>query len=186
MGSFYTNVTVVTQDHGPVLDALRELGRTAYVTPVDGRSVVVYDQACEEQDPEELGGLCASLSDRLGAAVFGVLNHDDGVLLLLAANGGEVIDEYDSCPAYFDGVGSELPEGGDAMELAKLAGEGADSAQLDRVLRDSEEYVFASERHQAIVEALGLSTAAVHTGYMYIEQGESPERFELSELTHVE
>lgn len=174
MGSFYTNLTVRSDDQQRVAGVLRSLGCSAFVSPVMDGMIVVYDEACEEQDPEELATLASDLSGELGAGVLGALNHDDDVLILLTALGGEVVDTYNSCPAFFTSEGAESPEGGDAGVIAQAVSPNADTKALENALRD-EELFLALERHEAIVQAMGLPDASVGFGFSYIDVGELPE-----------
>ncbi len=185
MGSFYTNFTV---KHGDVQDIALVLGRanrTAILTPSRNGYVVIYDQGCEVQDPEEMELVGALLSKALRTPVIGVMNHDDGVLFTWLFDNGVVLDSYNSCPAYFGEDDTEEPTGGDAKLLCDAFSPQSDFAEVEGILREAEGYVFASERHQALVDALGLSGAAVHTGYRYIEQDEGPDEFDPSELIRV-
>lgn len=184
MGSFYTNLTVRCDDQERVTGVLRSLGRSAFISPAMDGMVVVYDEACEEQDPEELASLAADLSGELGAGVLGALNHDDDVLILFAAQGGEVVDTYNSCPAFFTGEGSESPEGGDARVIAQAVSPNADTKALEAALRD-EELFLATERHEAIVQALGLPGVSVGFGFSYLEEGEFPEGLSPEEMRRV-
>lgn len=185
MGSFYTNFTVRHGDAQAVADVLGRANRTAVLTPSLNGNVVVYDMSCEDQDPAEMESVGTLLSKALGTAVLGVLNHDDGVLLFWLFEDGTVTDSYNSCPAYFGEEESEDPMGGDPKILCEAFSAKADGTEIERILRSVEEYVFASERHQAIVDLLGLSGAAVHTGYNYIEQDEGPDGIDPSDLLRV-
>ena len=84
-----------------------------------------------------------------------------------------------------DDVVAELRDKGrDAFVSASTSG-------MEAVLRGpnaaagGEGYVFESERHQALVEALGTPTIAVQTGFNYIEEGELPEDVDMDSLTRV-
>lgn len=184
MGSFYTNVTLRHEDQQAVAEALRELERTAYVTPPAHGAIVVFDQATDENDPEELARLTALLSGRLRCAALGVLNHDDDVLVYVLCENGRERDRYDSRPGYFSGEDAP-PSGGDADALRAAFGAG-DRAELERVLHPrGEGPTFATDQHQALVAALGTNGAAVGTGYGYVSRGELPEGIAEDELAHV-
>jgi len=217
MGNFYTNITVKVPDSKAVLRELQKLGRKAYVSDgVDG-CVVVFDEACEQQDEQELRSLGATLSGRFGAAALALLNHDDDVLMYFLFEAGAEIDSYNSSPNYFDGEPT-APSGGDAEKLSRGFDKAVASNKVDQILHDEggEElresnkelatlvaeqqakfiqqfqgqpellkqleqtfakkngrgFAFEVERHEALVNALGLPECAVGNGYNYLNQGE--------------
>lgn len=181
MGSFYTNVTLRTEQQPDVVAALRAAGRKALVSqPING-CVVVYDRESEDQDSKVLNKLAGTLSAKLKCAALAVLIHDDDLLVYALFQDGKLADEYVSWPALFDDSASESPEGGDAEVLARAFGAESNIDQIESVLRQTragnteEGFVFEYERHEALVAALGAPTIAVSTGYNYIEQGELPE-----------
>ena len=180
MGSFYTNITLRTDRHDDVVAALDDLRRDAYVSQPQGGCVVVYDRESEEQDVEVLKKLSGSLSAKLRCAALAVLNHDDDVLMYSLHDNGRLVDEYNSSPGYFDSGPGEPPEGGDASTLCRAFGV-ASTSGVEEVLHmpngggSGEGFIFQTERHQALAEALGIPLIAVQTGYNYIEEGELPE-----------
>src|SRR5581483_882204 len=101
MGNFYVNYTLagVTQD--AVAKALA--GRKCIVTPAANGAVVAFDEESDSQDTRVISSLASELSRRLSCAVLAVLNHDDDVLWYQLYTNGNLQDEYDSSPGYFDG-----------------------------------------------------------------------------------
>lgn len=190
MGSFYTNVTLRTEQQPNVVAMLRAAGREAYVSqPVNG-CVVVYDRESEE-DIEVLKKLAGTLSAKAKCAALAILIHDDDVLVYTLHQNGKLTDEYVSWPAFFDDSASESPEGGDAEALARAFGAEVNVDKIESALResragDSEEgIVFEFERHDELVVALGIPSIAVSTGYNYIEQGELPEGMTEESFTRI-
>jgi len=180
MGSFYTNITLRTEQQPKVVETLRAAGRKAYVSPPMNGCVVVYDHESEDQS-KALNKLAGSLSAKLKCAALAVLIHDDDLLVYGLFQDGRLMDEYVSWPALFDDSASESPEGGDAEILARAFGAESKIDEIESVLRETragnrdEGIIFESERHGELVAALGIPTIAVSTGYNYIEQGELPE-----------
>ena len=119
-----------------------------------------------------------------------MLVHDDDILLYSLHDNGKRVDEYNSSPAYFDTGPGEPPEGGDASVLCRAFGV-TSTAGVEEVLHmpngagSGEGYIFESERHHALVEALGIPTFAVQTGYDYIEEGELPDDLAADTFTRV-
>ena len=177
MGSFYTNITLRTDHHDAVVEALHDLHRDAFVSPLDKGCVVVFDRKCEDQDVDTLKQLGGALSTRLKCPALAILVHDDDILVYELYDGGKLLDEYNSSPRYFDSGPGEEPEGGDASALGKAFGV-ANTSGIEEILQTpragggDEGYVFEYERHEALVEALGIPAIAVGAGYNYIEEGD--------------
>ena len=169
MGNFYTSLTVRGADRDDVVQAMK--GRTAAISPTFGEYTVVWDEECEKQDQAIIERLSLQLSKQVSSPVLAVLNHDDDILWYILCSPEEKLDEYNSAPGYFEG--NELPPaGGNAHVLAKAIAVNASEENIRRVLQNTE-YVFASERHSALLKALGMPMAAC-TGYKYIAGGKLP------------
>lgn len=171
MGNFYVNYTIGSSDALAVAKALS--GRRAYVTSVPGQPIVAFDEAADSQEEGMVKGLGCHLSEVLGTPVLGVLNHDDDILWCGLFESGQCVDEYDSSPDYFNPEGEPRgPEGGDASKLCQAFGSNNRDAVEDILRNDN--YVFACERHEALVKALALPAFSVASSFAYISQGELP------------
>src|SRR6185436_9698654 len=100
---------------------------------------------------------------------------------------GELSDDYNSCPGYFDSDAEPGgPEGGDAEKLCAAFGTekmNDVSAILERVGNTGEGgYTFESERHAALAEALDIPQCSVGFGFTNIEAGEIPDGMESSDF----
>ena len=174
MGNFYTNFALRGATQQSVASALA--GRSAIVTAPVNDVVVVFDEQSDSQDTEVISSLAADLSSKCGCAVLATMNHDDDVLWYELFTGGKRVDEYNSCPGYFDdSIEGDEPAGGDAATL--VAAFGAKNPDLvEKALRaPGEDFTFAIERHTAIAEALGLPSFVVGGGFTYINDGELPD-----------
>jgi hypothetical protein len=184
MGNFYTNITLRRTNQKTVVASLK--GRRTFVSPESNSCVVVFDEECESQDPNVLSKLSSRLSKSLGCTALAVLNHDDDILLYHLYDRGDLRDEYNSSPGYFDGDPSDPPSGGNPDALCAAMG----SSQRDEVSRvlqaDLETYAFAFERHADLVRALGLPEWAVAAGFNYLSEGELPEGLEETTLVSTE
>ncbi len=177
MGSFYTNYTLKGPSQQDVANALA--GRNTVVTPVRKGCVVVFDEQSDDQDQEAISELASRLSSQFQCPVLAVLNHDDDILWYRLYESGDLSDEYDSSPGYFDPEAEpSAPRGGDARRLAEAFG-ATELATVEAVLRkssyDDDGYTFAFERHTDLVRALGLPDWAVGAAYASFEQDEYPE-----------
>jgi hypothetical protein len=168
MGNFYGNITLATSNAAAVGNVLRDLRRDAYVSDEEG-TVVVFDSV--ELDSTKVKRLLGDLTKRLACAGLAVMNADDDVLVYVLAERGRVVDEYDSNPGY-DAGGDTTPTGGDARLLC-AAFSRADAQELVRTILHDVAPTFEFERHEALVNALGLPASAVGMGYGYISEGEA-------------
>ncbi len=188
MGNFYVNYTL----RGPSSEAVAKVlaGRSAMVTPVNDGCVVVYDEESDTQNEEVIVELAAQLSHELDCPLLAVLNHDDDILWYQLYVGGELADEYDSSPNYFEAAAEPSgPAGGDAKKLCEAFG-GGDAAEVERILRksalDEGGYVFAVMRHADLAHALGISSYGVGASFNYItESGELPDGLDEDDLIRV-
>jgi hypothetical protein len=179
MGNFYTSYTLRGPSQQLVAAALA--GRSAIVTPVQDNCVVVYDEESDDQNFEVIAELASRLSERLRCPLLAVLNHDDGILWYQLYLNGELVDEYNSSPGYFNDSDEESamagPEGGDAKKLCE-AFDANTVNEVEKILRkpalERNGYVFAVERHADLVGALGIPSIAVG-GFEQVEGGELPE-----------
>lgn len=184
MGNFYMNYTLRGPTRQAVAAALA--GRSALVTPAHDGCVVVFDEASDDQDQDVISELAAELSHELGCPVLAVLNHDDDILWYQLYLGGELADEYDSSPGYFDPSAEHSgPAGGDAEKLCAAFG-ASKLAEVESILRkpalEAGGYTFALDRHADLARALGIPSFAVGSGFRYISQGELPEGLEEDDL----
>lgn len=186
LGNFYVNYTLRGPSPQDVVKALA--GRSAYVTPEEHGCVVAFDEE-SEQNAEAVSALAARLSRELHCAVLAVLNHDDDILWYQLCVDGELADEYDSTPGYFDSdaTAPSAPRGGDARKLCSAFGAN-DIDGVEKTLRSSiadGDYIFAVQRHDDLARLLGIPSFAVGCGYSHIVSGEMPDGLEEEELLKV-
>ena len=184
MGNFYTNYTLRTTNQKAAAMAL--FGHNAAVTPDRNGCVVVFDEESDKQDEKCITELAAKLSREFHCPVLAVLNHDDDILWYHLYEDGQLTDEYNSSPNYFEASEEpSAPTGGNAQRLCAAFG-AADVAAVERVLRKSafEEggYVFAFQRHGDLVRLLGIPEFAVGTSYASFDSDEYPEGLSSDDL----
>ncbi|HEX6750181.1 MAG TPA: hypothetical protein VF092_23005 [Longimicrobium sp.] len=183
MGSSYSNIILRGPERGRVIEALEARGRSAYVGPATDGAVVVFDRQSED-DPNLGSALAAELNRELGGVALLATVYDEDIFLFRLFRDGQVADEYDSNPGYFDGEALE-PAGGDAAKLVEAFG-GGDAAAVERILRapaNSGDYTFETARHQDFARALRLPAHSVGLGYGYVQQGDAEEL--QTQMTHV-
>ncbi len=201
MGNFYVNVTLKGPTRSDIAAYLEQMGCKAFLTPEVDSVTTVCEEQCDSQDSAVISLFAGKLSEHFRCPAFAVLNHDDDLLAYILYDRGERKHAYTSSPRYFDGrqlgsdfdlpadqfplepeerdVDPELPAGGDPEALVQSFGESADPAEVARVLRtpstgSSDKFVFAFERHEALLKALGLPAHALCFGYRYVSRGEFP------------
>jgi hypothetical protein len=178
MGGFYVTYTVRGADQEAVVAAFE--GRQAMVSPVENGAVVVWDEESNHQDEQVIQALGRFLSERLESTVLAAMVHDDDIFLYWLFTDGKIADAYNSNPSYFL-AGPSLPSGGDAAKLCEAFQSGKTN-QVEEILRctmgedvDDDRYVFESERHQALVDLLGLPSLSVgFTFWQVLEQANDP------------
>jgi hypothetical protein len=180
MGNFYVNHTVrAPQDR--VVALLNREGRTAFVSPTAEGLTVVYDHECDTQNTFAITDLGRKMSESLNGPVVAFLNHDDDILCYWVFENGEVIEEYNSCPDYFeDEEGMDYPEDmddseegpgytTDGTELCRLFGNPRVRRRVQSILTEPGA-AFVSMTHHDLARTLGLPEWVVGTGYRYIAQ----------------
>ena len=159
MGRFYSNYTLRGPSQPEVASALA--GRSAFVTHAHNGCVVVYDEASEAQDFAIIRELGARLSLQLRRPVLAAVVHDDDILFFQLYEGGEVTDDYDSSPGYFDAEAEpSAPDGGDADRLCAAFGT-SNAAEVSAILRKStydDDGPFATDRHAPACHSTRLTT----------------------------
>jgi hypothetical protein len=176
MGNFYTNITLRGVQSSSVADALHTLHRQAYVAPALADCVTIFDARTESQDPNELGALAGTLSERLECVALAALNHDDSILALALFDRGGLITEYSS----------DSPAGTDAGALCRaFDSNGLWSQLLLAGLLRGPRPLFETVRHRLIARVLGLPRWVVAGGYNYIAQNEAPDGLDVAEISIV-
>lgn len=138
-------------------------GRSALVTSAHEGCVVVFDEESDEQNHEIIAELASRLSGQFQCPLLTVMNHDDSILWYQLYRSGELVDEYNSAPGYFETEDEEAasagPEGGDAGKLCTAFGSKA-IGEVEEILRKPGAadggYVFEIERHMDLANALGI------------------------------
>jgi hypothetical protein len=178
MGNFYTSYTLRGPGQNAVASALA--GRSALVTSVHKGCVVVFDEESDEQNDEIIAELASRLSGQLRCPLLVVMNHDDSILWYQLYLSGELVDEYNSAPGYFETEDEEAamagPDGGDAEKLCAAFRSNA-VKKVDKILKEPSAadggYVFEIERHTDLASTLGVPEFGA-SGFKQISEGELP------------
>ena len=173
MGNFYTNVTTRGLAQSDLAAALRNLGRSAFLTPTTDGLTVIRDRECENQDTDLLSSVALTVSTQLSCPAWAFLNQDDDVLWY-QLDQGKLVDAYISSKDWWEDP-EEPPPQGEAEILCRVMGNPGEPRQVRKVLISSGGvlgYLFEIHRHQALLDALGQPRFAAGLGYKYAGRGE--------------
>jgi hypothetical protein len=187
MGSFYVNFAVAGSDPNAVMEFLESNRRNAFVFSRPDSTTLFFDAEADRQDVEAILGLAAKASAALRCPVLASMNHDDDILFLWLARGGNIVASYNSNPGYFDG-GNETPVCDNVELIAEAFGVANAVEDLLRVLRTSnrdDAFIFALHRHLAVAKLLRLPWPHACHGYNYIADSNLVAGAQQSDFTRV-
>jgi hypothetical protein len=178
MGAFFTNLHVRNSSTQAVCEVLPKLTQSrAYVSPPTNGWVTVYTQATEDQDEKKLCALAGGLSKMLKANVLAFLVHDSSIACYWLYVCGELADQFNSAPDYFDeSVNEQRREQvrGNVDALLPLCITGTGRQELDEVLHPPDgPPTFAEEIVYDLARLLGIDDARASLGFEYFtDEGE--------------
>ncbi len=177
MGAFFTNLQVRKSSQQAVCEAFQKMNQgRAYVSPDAANWVTVYSEVTEDQNDETLREIAGALSRTLKTDVLAILVHDSDIAMYWLFRNGDLIDQFNSAPNYFEGAGdSDEAEGGDPDALLPLCVPGTTRAQLEQILHPSDGFpLMAEEIVDELAKLLGIDDARSNLGFNYFE-GEGEE-----------
>ena len=185
MGGFYDNITVRGPSPEELQQFLQDTNCDALISPEVEGHVVVY-HAEPDGDPGILETITEQLSRQFKCPALGVLNHDDDILMYTLFVNGELLDQYNSDPNYFEDAGEpDGPLGGDAKALCAACDrpEAADRvAEILQKTRGEDGYVFEMDRHHDLAKLLGMRNFPIAVEYGSIDEDELPEGVSMDDL----
>ena len=180
MGNFYTNIVVRGSKAPTAIAALRD--RKAFVAVVED-TTFVYDERCDSQNVDEIRKLARHLSKECRAPALAALNHDDDVLWLALARDGTIVDVYESNPGFERGS-SEPPAIANLDALCEAFDASQVKGDIEALLRGTD-FTFEVQRHQQLLDLLGIDGSAGTMGFNYVWEGELQEALPDIELHEV-
>jgi hypothetical protein len=168
MGAFIVNLHVRAEDRDGAVLALRDLAQQGcwVTTPKDGW-VSVYEERASSQDDDWIRQLGSELSGRLCTSGAAFLVHDSDFLCYWLFDRGEIVDEFNSCPDYFDdedqASGSTATAQGQPEMLLRYCKPDTRLQNVERVL--SMETDFAEEQLRTLARLLGIGTERALADY---------------------
>ncbi len=158
MGLFCVNLHFRTTDDTALSAALRRQGITQFrVLPAKFGWTTLYEERASQQDERQIRYLGSTLSQDLKVAAIAFLVHDSDIACYWLFDKGQLLDEYNSCPDYFDENPPGDPpghSGGKPNVLLRYCRRGVRRADLAALL--GEDAVFAEGVIQGLAEALGI------------------------------
>src|SRR5215469_1806688 len=174
MGAFFTNLHVRKASQQAVCDAFQKMNQgRAYVSPQSGDWVTLYSEVTEDQNDQTLRDIASGLSRTLKTDVIAFLVHDSDITAYWLYRTGELTDEFNSAPDYFEEKEfgeSEGAEGGDPEALLPLCVRGTTREQLQQVLHPSDGFpIMAEEIVYELAKLLGIDDTRSSLGFNYFE-----------------
>src|SRR5215207_5234929 len=154
MGLFCVNFHFRSIDDKALTAALaRRRVKNYRIAPAQQRWTSLYEEQASQQDDGRIRGLASGLSKDLNAAVVAFMVHDSDIACYWLFDQGRPVDDYNSCPGYFDDDGGDGPSGGQTDALVRYCRPGVSEDDLAAILTG--ENVFAEAVVEQLAEALG-------------------------------
>jgi hypothetical protein len=171
MGLFCVNMHFRSTDDktlsAAVKKAVKKRGATQFrVLPAKSGWTSLYEEQASQQDDRRIHELMRDLSGDLQVAAIAFMVHDSDIACYWLYENGELLDEYNSCPAYFedDATGDEPPSGGRPDLLVRYCRPGVAEEQIVSILGGGES-VFAESVVEQLAEALGIDVERALADY---------------------
>jgi Ankyrin repeats (3 copies) len=184
MGAFIVNFHIKTRSPTNVAAVVQRLINTrAYVSSSRTGWVSVYEERTSQQETEEIDRLARELSSHVDAPVIAFQVHDSDVLRYWLYEHGDLRDQYNSNPDYFQtappGQGQQLR--GNAHTLLKHCERGATLEQVGDVLsQDRSEFELADHRLDVLAQLLGIDSLRAGVDFRDFERGDvTPEEVDV-------
>jgi hypothetical protein len=173
MGAFFTNFQVRGASTKAICAVLPKLtDARAFVSPPGNGWVTIYAEATENQREKTICAIAAGLSKTFKTDVFGFLVHDSDIALYWLYRCGELVDQFNSAPDYFDQADEATRDRtrGDTDVLLPLCREGTSRARLDEVLHPAAgSPTFAEEIIRDLAKLLGIDEDRAGIGFKYFD-----------------
>jgi hypothetical protein len=168
MGLFCVNFHFRTSDDKALTAALNRRGITQTIVLADrGGWTSLYEAEASHQDDGRIRELGRGLSADLHTPAVAFLVHDSDIACYWLFEDGKILDEFNSCPDYFEDAGSEDeasgPSGGNPDVLLRHCRAGVTRDALTTIL--SQEAVFAEGIIEQLAVALGIESERALSDY---------------------
>ncbi len=159
MGLFSVSMHVRTSDDLALPTAMskRGISRCRCLPPRNGWATL-YEELASEQDDTRIQSLTADLSKQFQAPAIAFMVHDSDIACYWLFENGRLLDQFNSCPDYFDDSMDDEPSGpsgGQTEILLRFTRPDVQAAQLESIL--STKNLFAENLIEQLAETLGIS-----------------------------
>lgn len=173
MGTFLTNVHIQTTSPEQVIEAMQSLEvRGAWLSGPNGPWITLWDSMGLTRSEE----VAQHLSRQLEAPVITFMVHDSDILMYQLYDNGQMLDEYNSCPGYFDGDASmEEASQADCETLKRYCRSETTKDELESLLKVwtqaealegiTSKYVFEEQRLVELAKHLDIPANVVGIDY---------------------
>jgi hypothetical protein len=177
MGLFCVNMHFRSTDDKALSAALERRGVTRFhIAPAKNGWTSLYEEQASQKDDRRIRDLAGGLSRDLQVAAIAFLVHDSDVACYWLFENGQLVDEYNSSPDYFDDDAADdeapTPSGGRTDLLLRYCRPGVGQAELADIL--GEDAVFAEDVIGRLADALRIDRDRALADYRdVIDGGES-------------
>jgi hypothetical protein len=179
MGSFIVNVNVRATHRQAVEKEVKALNpAAAWVTGAKNGWITIYEEGASTQDESRIRNLTERVSAGLKAPAIAFLVHDSDFLCYWLFEDGRLIDEFNSCPDYFDEGESEESLTGKPDEVLKYCPPGTNLGDVEKVLGDKNQ-VFADSQLAQLAELLGIDSTRAAVDFRDIGSEIQPDELEV-------
>ncbi len=184
MGAFFDSIHARTEDIAAVQKTLEQVTMRCDAKFLLGPALNGWISILPGgSGPDE--SLSQEIAKTLACDVFHLAVHDDDVFMYFFFRGGKLVDQYNSCPDYFDGAtDAEIEKSQGCPELFQdLLPDPASLKKLKELLA-ADRFTFEAQRMSEFSELFGLSNAA--TSYDYARSGDDDQIEGWEKFVHLE
>lgn len=188
MGAFIVNFQLRCDSQKDAVREARKLLKTSgYISKPRSGWITIYDKEADEQDDAVLHRVARGLSRSLGTACFAFLVHDSDILMYLLYERGQIVDQYNSAPDYFEEVDDAERDRwrGNPDELLKYCLPGTTRQTVESTLAGDGWGTMADDGLRALGNLLGIDENRILLGFKYFAEEGSELLEDASDFTYV-
>jgi hypothetical protein len=176
MGLFCVNMHFRSTDDKALSAAVGRRGVTRFhIAHAKNDWTSLYEERASQQDDVRIRELAGGLSRDLRVAAIAFMVHDSDIACYWLFDNGQLLDEYNSCPDYFDDDAAEdgtpNQSGGRTDVLVRYCRPGVRQDELAEIL--TQDAVFAEGVIEGLAAALEIDPERALADYRDVAGGES-------------
>lgn len=167
MGLFCVNFHFRTEDQSALAASLKKRKIANHrILPAKNGWISLLEERASDQDDRRIRQLAGDISKDLKSPAIAFMVHDSDIACYWLYDRGRLLDEFNSCPDYFDDDGGGgSPACGNPKELLRFCLPGTSEVQLAEIL--GEEGVFAEGVIERLAAALGIDVNRALADYRH-------------------